>query len=755
MSNAGSWPEKSADEPRVLPVTTGWTGWSEPRPGEGQSLGQVTWTILRYRWTVLAVLFLALGLTALGLLVWPPSYESHVLIQVEGRARTVPGFTEVSPLFDEESDTNAEMRIMRSRPLLQAVVDELGLDLLARPRTVPLVGAGLLRAHRGDGLARPPLGLTRYAWGGERIVVARLEVSPELLGEKLTLTVGDGGRYDLAAPRRGVLLQGEVGRRAAAAEGKPRAEILVTELVARAGTEFVVVKRSASDAVDDLQASLRIAEVGRPSDVVELSLSGPDPHRVAAVLNAVAGAFLRQRTERTSAEAARTLQFLESRLPALKNDMDRAEVALNRFRRERGATDLTAKSAAAFTRAGDVDRRISELEVEASELHQRYSDNHPAVLAAEERLRSLRAQRSAVDQRMRSLPDLELESVQLARASRLATELYLNVQNRAQDLRIVSAGWTGSVRVLEAAAPPTRPASPKRGVLAGLGLLLGLGAGIAAAFLRRTMEEGVEDPDEIEAGAGLPVLGAIPRSRAQRALERHLGSEVHEPLSAAAPGEVAVEELRNLRTSLQFAMDRANNNIVTLTSPAPRAGKSFVSVNLAHLFAAAGRRVVLVDADLRRGELHRHFGGAREPGLAEVLLGKAPLESAVRETEVARLSFLPAGSLPPDPAELVARPRMKEILDDLSRKHDVVLVDTPPVLSVTDSALVGRYAGINLLVLRAGEQTLREIAFTLRRLSRDGVVIRGAVLNDVRPSRGRYGRSGAYRLYSSPHARTD
>lgn len=725
------------------------------REGQAQipdapSVTQLAWTLLEYRWTVLLAVALALGLAALRLFVGTPTYDGSVLVQVEGRTKTVPGFAEVSPLFDRESPAEAEMRIMKSRPLLQSVVDELQLDLEARPKTLPVMGAALARRHRGPGLAEPPFGhLTSYAWGGERIAVARLDVPPELLGLPLTLTALEDGRYQVATPEQRVILEGTVGEPARRAMGTSSAEILVTSLVARPGTQFTVAKRRPNDVVDGLQASLRITEQGKATGVVELSLTGPDPARVAAILNAVAKGYVRQNVERTSAEATKTLRFLEVQLPALRATMERAEDAVNAFRRDHGSVNLSYEGESLVSQAGDMDRRISEMQVEAAELHQRYSDTYPSVLALEERLRSLRAQRAAIDQRMRSLPNLELESARLTRASRAATELFLSVQLRAQELRIVNAGWIGSVRILEPAVAPSKPSSPKPEATLILGLLLGIGAGVGAALMRKGLDDGVADPDEVEAGTGLPVFAAIPRSSIQRALERRGRRGALEPLSLAAPGDRAVEDLRTLRTSVQFALAGAANNVVTISGPAPRVGKSFVSVNLAHLLAAAGRRVVLVDADLRRGQLQRHFGVERAPGLAEVLLGTATLAAAVRTTDASRLSFLPTGGLPPDPAELAAGTRMHEVLDELSKRYDVVIVDTPPILSVTDSALIARHAGVNLLVLRAREHTVREIAFTLNRLAQNGVTIRGAILNDLRPSRGRYGRYGDYPLYST------
>ncbi len=719
---------------------------TSPQVAPGSAISELAWTLVEYRWTAIAVFLLGVGIAVLRLALATPTYEESVLVQVEGHTKTVPGFAEVSPLFDPESPAEAEMRIMRSRPLLESVVTDLRLDVEARPLTMPVVGDALARRHKGPGLAPAPFGLGRWAWGGERIAVPRLHVSADLLGEPLTLTALDGGRFEVTAGELGVVAKGQVGKPTAASKGPAGAELLVTELIARPGTRFELRARSFADVVETLQASLRVAEQGKATGVVELSLEGPDAARTAEVLNGIAKAYVRQNVERTSAAATKTLEFLESQLPALRATMDRAEGALNAFRSSNGTMDLSVEGGALLSRMTEMDKKISDAQVDAAELRQRYTDDFPALIAAEQRLRNLRAQRAALDDRMKSMPGLELESVRLMRSARLATDLYLTVQNRAQDLRIVNAGWIGSVRVLEPAVPPIRPSSPKSGATLAIGLLLGIGAGIGAALARKGSEKGVQDPDEIEAGTGLPVLGAIPRSSAQRALERRRPQEA---LSFAAPNDAAVENLRSLRTSVQFALARAKNNVVTVTGPAPRVGKSFVSVNLAHLLAGVGKRVVLVDGDLRRGGLQRHFGVERHPGLSDVLLGTATLDEAVRATGTPGLSFLPTGRLPSNPAELGACPRMQEILDGLTQRHDIVIVDTPPVLSVTDSALVGRHAGVNLLVLRAREQSIGEIAFTLRRLDQHGVSICGAILNDVRPSRGRYGRYGGYRLYST------
>lgn len=347
---------------------------------------------------------------------------------------------------------------------------------------------------------------------------------------------------------------------------------------------------------------------------------------------------------------------------------------------------------------------------------------------------------------MRALPDLELEYTRLSRQVRVATELYMLVLNRAEELRIVKSGWIGNARVLEQAAVPYRPVSPKPPLVLTLAMLLGLGGGIFVALVRAAFDEGVRDPDEIEA-AGLAVMATIPHSSAQRRLARRARRGKMPALSLVEPGDAAVEDLRGLRTSVQFALLQAHNNIVAVGGLAPRAGKSLVSVNLAHLLAAADGRVLLVDGDLRRGVLHRYFGVEAAPGLADVVSGTAKLDEVLHATGAPNLDLLPVGRIPANPAELLAGAPFQQLLADLGRRYKVVVVDTPPILSVGDSALVGRHAGLNLLVLRAGEHSIGEISSTLRRLAQNGVTIRGAILNDVRHALGRYGRSGRYRRY--------
>ncbi len=710
------------------------------RASHDPTLGELAWTVIDRRWTVVAVLGAALAVSVAYLVLAPPVYESSILIQVEARARPVAGFQDLAPLFDAETPAEGEMRIIKSRTLLEAVIDQLGLDVEARPRTLPIIGEAFARRHLEAAPAPARFGLARFAWGGERISVKRVTVSGALMGRPLVLTALEGGRYQVAASDGTVLVRGDVGTPATGADGERRVQLLVTELTARPGTEFSLTKLRRIDVIEQLQKALLVAEQGRHTGLVEVTLSGQDPARIAVILDAVSANYLHQSVERTSAEAAKTLQILEAQLPVLKSSLDKAEIALNRFRQKKGTLNLSLEAEAMLERIGEIDRAIAEDEVQGAELH-RHTAQHPDTSTLAEKTAKLRSQRAAMESRMRTLPDLELESTRLSRHVRVATELYTLVLNRTEELRIIKSGWIGNARVLEHAFEP--------GAVLMLAMLLGLAGGIAAALVRNALDDGVRDPDEIEAGTGLQVFATIPRSAAQRRLARRGGRGRLQALSVADPGDAAVEDLRALRTGVQFALLRATNNIVAVGSPAPRAGKSFVSVNLAHLLAGSDGRVLILDGDLRRGVLHRYFGLEAQPGVSDVLSGEATLEAAIHPTDNPNLDLLPAGRRVTNPAELLAGAAFQRVLGELGPRYKVVIIDTPPILSVTDSALVGRHAGVNLLVLRAGEHSNRDIALAVKRLVQNGVTVRGAVLNDVRPALGRYGRSGRYRRYES------
>jgi tyrosine-protein kinase Etk/Wzc len=715
--------------------------------GRDPSLREVLAVLAAGRWTIAAVAAGILALAGAYLLLASPVYEADVVLQVGEKARAPSGLEEVAPAPGEPSPAETQIEIVRSRKLLGQVVDELHLDIEARPRRFPLVGGALARLHDGPGPAPALLGLAGFAWGGERVRVPRLDVPSAPVDEPMMLTALERGRFLLSAGNGALLAQGEVGK---PADG-PGARILIDELVARPGTVFLVKKRLRADAVDALREALRAEEKGKKTGILVLGLEGTDPARVAATLETVAAGYLRQDVERRSAEAQQTLDFLEAQLPLLKANLDRAERALEGYQQRKGTVSLSRETEAVVARTAELEREISTLELERTATERRFTAQHPEVLSISRRIGQLRATRGVMDARLRGLPGTELDSARLSRDVKVASELYLALLNRTQELRVMRSGIVANVSVIDPPRVPYRPARPKAGLTLGLGLLLGLGAGAAAALARRAWSEGADDPGEIEAATGLPVYATVPHSPGQdrlRRAARQLPGSPEPALAAASPGDIAVEHLRGLRTALHHALAESHSNVVAVSSPSTGVGKSFVCVNLSHLLAAAGWRVLLVDADLRKGRLHRHFSLDRQPGLSDVLCGFAEPQEAIRGTGAGRLDFLASGRLLPNPAELLGSQRFHQVLSTASRSYDLVILDCPPALAVTDPVLVAGCAGVNLMVLQAGQHPMEEILAALQRFTQSGVKVRGLIVNDFEPSHGPYASDRRYEYRS-------
>jgi tyrosine-protein kinase Etk/Wzc len=309
---------------------------------------------------------------------------------------------------------------------------------------------------------------------------------------------------------------------------------------------------------------------------------------------------------------------------------------------------------------------------------------------------------------------------------------------------VIEAGQVGNVRVVDWAMHPDRPVKPKKLIVAGISLILGIVLGVAIPFIRRSLQVRIEHSEQIEQILGTPVFSIIPHSSRQGTIERQLrkGRTGTLLLAGTAQDDIAIEAIRSLQTALYFGAFDAVNNIILITGSRPGVGKSFLAANLAAVLAAGGKRILLIDADMRRGNTHTYFGIGVVPGLSESL-SNGDYEALIHRDVLPGLDFLSRGSIMPNPAELLMNGRLKSLLDEFSPKYDAVIIDTPPVLAVTDAAVIARHAGTTLLAVRHGQQTSSEITETARRMRNADVLVRGVVLTDVPQSRLGYGSYNA------------
>lgn len=690
--------------------------------------------------------FLALSIAYV--VVATPEYEANAVVQVEKKTPLVPGIgaNAEAPSQSDDAAASTEIQLLTSRQVLGEALSDLGLDVKIEPARFPVFGNFIARQFQpgqpGD-VASPWFGLDRYGWGGEKLQFSRLEVPDALTDTQMELIAGSNGNYSLYDGDGNRLLDGHVGE-VASSNGITS---LVREMRANPGMHFDVTRLNSLVILDQMKKDIDATEQGRDSGVIALRYSNADPILAKRVLENISNTYVHQNVARNSAEAAKRLTFVKAQLPKVRQELEKAQNALTQFQSQTQTLDVGVQNKALLDQSVALETNIQQLRMQQSELASKFTPQHPAYKALLGQIAQFEAQKGAIQSQIKQLPTTQQGLFWRSRDVEVTNQTYANLLDQAQQLDIARAGAVGNVRVIDASAvnldSPTWP-KPIPTIIGGTAL----GALLMVAFvlLQQMLRRGVEDPVDIEL-LGLPVYASIPYSERGRELGNNsgrIGHSGHQRLLALkAPTDLAMEALRSLRTSLHFARFKTKNNMLMITAPSPGVGKTFVCANLAVTMAQAGQRVLLIDADMRRGTLHHAMGARSENGLSELISGQIPLETALRKVAGAEnLSFISRGDVPPNPSELLMHPNFGELLEQLAPLYDIVVIDTPPVLAVTDAAVIGHQAGTCLMVVRFGLNQQREIALAKQRLEQNGVEIKGAIFNGVQKrNAGRYAYS--------------
>lgn len=711
------------------------------------SLSEIIGIVLTGKWWI-AGITVAFAVFALGYLwVATPEYRADALVQVESQKSPLGSLVDIEGAFGGESSSETEVEVIRSRFVLGKVVLSRQLNVRAEPDYFPVFGRAIARRFRPDietneTLNSPFPGLGGYAWGGEKIRIERFEVPATREGQPYVLVAGERGAYRLERGDGISVFEGRVGE--PAVSGDEQTRLFLSKLEARAGTRFNLVRQPMIIAIQQLSSRLSVSERGRKTGVLTLALTGANSNENKRVLEAVAQRYLRQNVERVSAEAQNSLVFLEEQLPVVKDKLELAENRLNHYRLENQTVDLTLETQAVLDQAVKIDTELAQIDIQLQQMGMRYTASHPVMQELQSRRNFMQKRKEKFLTETEGLPETQQDVMRLARDVEVSTQVYTELLSKAQELNIVKASAVGNVRILDHAMSAILPIKPKKALIAVLATLLGGMLGCGVVFVREMLSQGVKTPEEIEAKTGLSVYASVLQSEQQVLLENNARKQGGSFLLAqAAPGDLAIESLRSLRTNLVFALMEAKDNRIMITGPSPGVGKSFVSANLAVLLAEVGQKVLVIDADLRKGHLHKLYGFKKGVGLAECIVGKASVEETVHKVSDT-LHVLATGHYPPNPSELLMTPAYRTLLEQASEQYDVVLIDTPPILAVTDAAIVGKQCGTTFMVVRAEVNPVREVDYAANRLQQSGINVSGCVLNCVTRKSARYGSYGYY-----------
>lgn len=589
--------------------------------------------------------------------------------------------------------------------------------------------------------------MTSYAWGGESLKIARLDVPQDKLAKKLTFIAGENGAFQLFDEADELLVEGQVGE----AADQRGVKLFVEELRANPGTRFRIVRKPRLTSILDYQEALDVIERGKESGIIGLALESTEPELAVKILNKISELYVEQNVQRTSAEAAQSLEFLKEQLPQVKNDLERAGNALNAYQTRTKSVDISLETKAILDQIVSLDTAISQLKLQQAEMDRKFTRQHPAYRALLAQIAELSSKQQRLAEKVQDLPSTQQELLSLTRDVEVGTAIYTQLLNKSQELDVMRAGTVGNVRLIDTAdVNLIKPIKPKKILIVLIATFLGGFLAVLLVLLRKALNRGLESPEGIEQ-LGLPVYASIPYSTLQKNADEKRGERPGNGISLLAvnhPTDLAIEALRSLRTSLHFAMHEADNNRLMISGPSPQVGKTFVSVNLAAVVAQTGQRVLLIDVDMRKGYIHKVLNLHSTNGLSDVLTKRCDLKAAIHKTGINNFDFISRGQIPPNPSELLMHRNFSELLAQVSDMYDLIILDTPPLLAVTDAAIVGRQSGTNLIVARFGFNPSREIELTIRRFAQNGIGLKGAVFNGVeKRASAKYGY-GAYGYYN-------
>ncbi|MFU0886160.1 polysaccharide biosynthesis tyrosine autokinase [Kluyvera sichuanensis] len=694
-------------------------------------LNELFGVLLDNKWKIVIITAIFTCLGIIYAFMATPIYRASALIQVEQSAGSsvLSKLSDIMP--DSKPESQTEISLINSRMVLGKTVDELALDTVVTEKHFPMIGKGLAR------LLGTPDG---------QIAVSRLVVPNELLDIPMVLKVVSPNSYELVV--NDVTYPGRIGELL----NKNGINLLVSEINAPVDTTFTMVKLEKLTAINNLLENLSVADLSKDSGMLQLTYKAESATDAIKILNSISNNYLQQNVGRKSEEAAKSLDFLKEQLPLVRAKLDDAENRLNQYRQKNESVDLSLEAKSVLDTTVSLETQINELTFKEAEISKLYTRDHPAYRTLLEKKALLLKERDKLNARIGNMPKTQQEILSLTRDVQSGQEVYMLLLNKQQELSINKASTVGNVRIIDTAMAETKPVAPKKAIIIFISLIIGVFSSITFCFLKKILHNGIESSEDIES-LGLNVYASIPNSKWLRDKNLKLTKKKHKNvrsvnlLAKDNPTDLSVEAIRSLRTSLHFAMMQATNNILLISGATPEAGKTFVSSNLAAVIAQSDKKVLLIDADLRKGQMHYVVNCKEKIGLSDILSGSNSIDDVVKTTEIENLDFISRGQIPPNPSELLMNANFKKLMDWATERYDLIIIDTPPILAVSDACIAARYAGTIMLVARFQKNTLKEIEVAAKRFEQNKLNISGVIFNGVEKRTANYYEYGAYNYY--------
>ncbi len=708
--------------------------------------------VLLRGWKIIA-LFAILGLI-IGVLYVRyenPSFKSDALIQIDETSQNLSGLgTNIAEILPpDDSSVQAQIKLIRSRMVLEPVVDLLHLGIRLNDPAVNKIDR--IRNNQTNVQINSADGVVLETSDG-RVQVSEFNVTEDYLDKPFTLLRNNTGFVLSSGSEK---FKGQL-KKAHRFTGKNGLiEITVNELPT--GEHSIdITKQSLQITTDSINSALSVVEEGTKTGMIELSFSGLNQKQVSLILEHIVLSYSAQDQTRSSEQTIKTIEFMKKQIPALKQKLKESEAIFNKFRENSGTIDVAQEASILLSENAGLDTQISELKLKRADITTYYTNEHPLVIQINEQLSVLNARKQQIDNTISALPEVQREFLTLSEDVNIDREIYLTILKNYEQLKIVKAGEVSDARIIDLPINTNRTITPKKQLIMMLSTLAGALLGALLVFIMHLLRNVVKDPERIESKTGVPVIATIPRSAVLSRLSTNKKAAPR-MLAHVDNSSLSYEAIKSLRTKLVLSMPAVTPGsqkakVLLFTGESPDVGKSFISANLAEVFAQLNKKVLLIDADMRMGELHKVFGMSQYDGLADCLLlddnslqlsksadaqimndvSDFSIENFIHSSGVDHIDFMPRGKHPSDPESLLISEKFDTLLTELKSQYDYIIIDSPPLLAASDAMVLAQHADKVLMVTRYDDSIEKQLIYAVKQMYESNIQVDGIILNDVK-----------------------
>lgn len=694
---------------------------------------------------LMAVLGLLLGLLYIRYVT--PTFKSDALIQIEENSQGVEALGEsISGLVDTEvSKAETEAELIRSRMILEPVVDLLHLRIKL---TDPNIGHfDRIRSNRISTQLNTSDNVSLSTESGS-VQVNQFDVSPAYLEKPFTLTRSSTG-FVLSNDFDD--FKGQMGQEHQFKGIDGEIHITVNDLP-ETGYPINIIKQTVKATTDSINSALTVEEKGQKTGVIQLSMTGTNQEQVTTILNQIVQSYVGQNQSRGSEETTKTLAFMETQIPLLKGKLEASEALFNNFRKKYGTIDVGKEAELLLNEKSRIDEQLNGLKLKKADLTTYYTEEHPLVIQINEQLKVLNNRTAEIANTVAGLPEIQREFLKLSEDTAINREIYLTMLKNYEQLKIVKAGQVGYARIIDSPTSTFRAIAPNKVQIMMLAMLIATMLGLMLVLFKNLVRNVVKDPDNLETLTGIPVVATIPRSPVLSKLSKKKNASAR-MLAHVDHNSVSYEAIKSLRTNLMFGMPKSAvgrlAQVILITGESPGVGKSFIATNLSELFAQLDKKVLIIDGDMRLGELHKMFDMSQDNGLADYLLhnkrslspvsstqpysnvSDLSVESLIHPTGMELIDFMPRGQQSPNPTSLLMADQFHYLLEKLKAQYDYIVIDSPPILAASDAMVLAQHADKVLIVTKFNHSVEGQLVYAVKQMNKANVKVDGIILNDV------------------------